>query len=516
VCRLLKDVATTVAYDAAAWDNTQLQACVCDNGFFGADCSQRLCATGDDPITMCPDTVARGQVQQLKVTLGSKLTHTTASGGADTFTEGMELFGADAVTSFDAVRESTSSGQMLVGATDAFNQRFYAPTAAKAMFSASSAADVGAASLKAALEGIRNYRIDKVTVAAVTTGPASCSGDSSDAAVCPYGADSIFVAEKRYLVTFVPNALDSANFGTQKPLLCDSGYACTVAGCAPMVQMPFLYRYASSFVGTGGTAFSAVQGSTFSFFTGDANTDAAFTAVNFLRLHPLSAPQMPLGMSVDAGITGANTARYDVRVVVAVQDPDDGVDDSAVDVYWTKVIFGHTSISTDSYEYAAGTSTGVWSATKSSNFVPTLLGFTYRGFIPSDVTHGVSVPDAPGVILEFPSTNVVSTNGNFRFFEILVKLPACDVTPLASADDFKDAAGNALTVVDPRIENVECSNRGQCNRKSGLCECFSGFCAFAGAAGKSDGPQNASDPPPPLLFYRRPLLLVDDDDDVRV
>ena len=92
---------------------------------------------------MCPDTVARGQVQQLKVTLGSKLTHTTASGGADTFTEGMELFGADAVTSFDAVRESTSSGQMLVGAKDAFNQRFYAPTAAKAMFSASSAADVG-------------------------------------------------------------------------------------------------------------------------------------------------------------------------------------------------------------------------------------------------------------------------------------------------------------------------------------------------------------------------------------
>lgn len=472
---MLQDVPTTIAYGASNWDSQQLMACVCDVGFFGADCSQRRCATGDDPITACPDTVFKGQVQEIKVTLGSKLVHSALGTGAadQAVSEGMELFGVGESTSFDAVRESESSGQVLLGATDAYGQVHYAPTAAKAVFARDAASrggnDPAAASVEIALENVRNYRVDNVKVTAVQTGLFMCPSVSDN---CPYGDQSQYILEKRYLVTFVPNELNSANFGAQQPLVCKSGFSCPVSGCAPMVKMPFLYRYAS----TGTMEFSGSGGS-FAYFAGkSSNTQANFALKSFVRLSALSSPQLPMGMTPDAGVSATSASRYDVRIVVAVQDPSDSNQaDNAVDVYWTKVTYGNVNIATDSNEYSGTTASGAWSSATDSFFAPTLLGFTYRGNIPATLV--ASVPDATGVVLDFPDQNMIASDSKYRFFEILVKLPACEVTPLASGAEFKDVAGAALTPVDPRIENVECSNRGQCNRASGLCECFSGFCA---------------------------------------
>jgi EGF-like domain len=41
------------------WDADKIQGCICDNGWFGADCSNRTCALGDDPLTT-------GQVQEIQ------------------------------------------------------------------------------------------------------------------------------------------------------------------------------------------------------------------------------------------------------------------------------------------------------------------------------------------------------------------------------------------------------------------------------------------------------------------
>ena len=43
VCKLLSAMTDTLAvpYSNSAWDANRIQTCVCDNGFFGADCSQR-------------------------------------------------------------------------------------------------------------------------------------------------------------------------------------------------------------------------------------------------------------------------------------------------------------------------------------------------------------------------------------------------------------------------------------------------------------------------------------------
>lgn len=485
---MLQDVTTTVPYGASAWDSQQLMACVCDVGFFGTDCSQRRCATGDDPVTTCPTTVFGGMVQEVKVTLGSQLVHKAEPSSTYQNAEGMDLFGVDDANTFDAVRAREASAQLLVGATDAYGKVVYAPTAAKAVFAVDaivqgSAADQGAASLQVALENVRNYRIDTVKVTSRQTGiqrPLLGGGNTSactDVTVdCPYGAASPFVLEKRYLVTFVPNALDSANFGPQNPLVCASGYSCPVSGCAPQVRMPFLYRYASTSTDTLGMEFDSVSGATFSYFAGSANKDSDFEDKKFLRLSSLSSPQMPLGMTPDEGVSSTSAARFDVRIVVAVQDPaDPNSGDTPVDVYWTKVVYGHTNIATDSNEYGASVAAGVWGASTGSYFEPTLLGFTYRGFVPETLI--ADVADATGVVIEFPDRNMVTIDSNFRYFEILVKLPACSVTPLVTGSEFVAADLTALTPLDPRIENVECSNRGQCNRASGLCECFSGFCA---------------------------------------
>lgn len=41
----------SIPNDPAVWDFDKMQGCLCDDGFWGYDCSQRVCPTGDDPMT---------------------------------------------------------------------------------------------------------------------------------------------------------------------------------------------------------------------------------------------------------------------------------------------------------------------------------------------------------------------------------------------------------------------------------------------------------------------------------
>jgi hypothetical protein len=51
------------------WEGDQVQVCVCDGGFIGPDCSQRVCPFGDDPETVCEDTYR--QVQEVTIDFGT-------------------------------------------------------------------------------------------------------------------------------------------------------------------------------------------------------------------------------------------------------------------------------------------------------------------------------------------------------------------------------------------------------------------------------------------------------------
>ena len=73
---------STYAY-TTPWDHDMIYGCACDTGYSGFDCSQRLCATGDDPLTL-------GQVNDIQTvdcTCASNLcdgTFTIAYRGATT------------------------------------------------------------------------------------------------------------------------------------------------------------------------------------------------------------------------------------------------------------------------------------------------------------------------------------------------------------------------------------------------------------------------------------------------
>ena len=481
VCRVLAQVSASVSYSADAWDANRIQACVCDAGYFGSDCSQRRCPTGDDPLTQCADVDPKiGQVQEIVVTLGSALTHDLADAGQGTavLVDGMALFGEDLSTTSAAVRGwigEDSNVQLRVGATDQFGSVHYAPTSVKAALApfpggvswaaGDESTDSGAASLKVALENIKNFKVSEVSVGSQFTQPGNPALSN--------------VLQKRFLVTFVPDLASSSNVGVQNSLVCDAGYSCSSSGCSPMVVMPFLYRYAATDAIPDDLEVSSSV--TLTYFTGkgglsgnignaaDSNFKLALGANQYVRLDSSSSPRLPLGMVPDSDSTLSPATRYDIRVVVAVQAGLSG------QVFWTRVTYGNAEIAAESIEYVNGGASGVWSATKFSTpgFQPTLLGMTYQGFIPADLT--ASIPDAPGVVLSFPSTTVVTTPQAFRFFEILIKLPDCTVNTLPTVDQ----NGDAISPVNPKVENIECANRGQCNRDTGLCECFSGFYGVA-------------------------------------
>ena len=45
-------------YNSQFWDQARSQQCVCDCGFTGFDCSQRVCSYGDNPRTACTEGAA--------------------------------------------------------------------------------------------------------------------------------------------------------------------------------------------------------------------------------------------------------------------------------------------------------------------------------------------------------------------------------------------------------------------------------------------------------------------------
>ena len=49
------------------WDSTKMYGCLCDSGFTGADCSLRLCPTGDDPLTSTVMGTMTAQANEIQV-----------------------------------------------------------------------------------------------------------------------------------------------------------------------------------------------------------------------------------------------------------------------------------------------------------------------------------------------------------------------------------------------------------------------------------------------------------------
>jgi hypothetical protein len=460
---------------------------------------------GDDPLTVCKTTYTESY-QELRFTLGSAVkwdptqtnlvTPKDASGSTVTYAltdEAMDYFGSisGAITANAVAARIANPGQLRVTYYDQYNGSFTAHGVSNAFTISGAGAgsndQMSMDALEAALETLPQQKIYNVGVQAAITSASSNGGID-------------YVLQRRYVVTFFPDTTNSANVGQQNALSCDTGYTCAGAGCQPMIAMPFLYRYAGmdtdTAVGTSLLTVGATGATNINFYTGDQNTDAAWAVGNFIRLHVTSQPSMPFNVPVDTGVSVSSLARYDLRILIAVIDPANNLDDPN-DLVYVRTIAGHTNITSnlEALGYSGWPSTpaytGVWGSTTSpalvgasspgstsaKSWTTSLSGFTPLGAIFADDNgqYTMAVPSLPGVLLHFGASNIVHNDGKGRWYEILVKLPDCSVDVLTTDNAFTDINGLTLTPPDSSVESVECSNRGICDRSSGTCGCFQGF-----------------------------------------
>jgi hypothetical protein len=474
-CKLLSEVETTVAYSGTNWDANRIQSCVCDKGFFGSDCSQRMCPTGTDPLQTCDSTI-KDMVQEVRFVLGSTSEYNYAAGPAGTFSaadvNAMALFGYDA--SNTQSNTEGRKGQLRLSYVDSWGGKWVA----SGVEALSTDDDAAQNDMAQKLLNLPNKKVNDVTVTSIRQD--ILKADRS-------GTWTAQVPQRVWQVTFKHDDFNSNNVGLQNTMQCDSGYSCTEAGCQPQVRMPFLYRYASTGFNAVGTDLSGLGAisSTITTYAGAitghldnaANWAGSVDSYKMVRLNADSQPQLPAGIAVDdmaSRASPANFARYDMRILVAVVDGDlaDG-NDQVVDNYYTRVILGHTNIV--SSDEAVGNA-NVWG--NANTWTPSLNGFDFNGAIPSTYNK-IPVAGAPGVFLNFPARNMVGDQ-KIQFFEILVKLPHCTVTPvLSDTDVYKLSGVGYVAAVDSEINNIECSGRGACNRKEGTCGCYEGYHGLA-------------------------------------
>jgi hypothetical protein len=153
-CRMLADLdsyatgkLTQGSWNAYSWDEKAILVCECDGGYMGADCSQRICPHGDDPMTVCEQGNTE-QVQEVRFKIPGNF---AAGAGATNF-----LGPASAAVGL------TDNQQFALRFKSYANEVFY--TAAVSDIFGDSSTSAPADELEAALEGIPNFRVRDVTV----------------------------------------------------------------------------------------------------------------------------------------------------------------------------------------------------------------------------------------------------------------------------------------------------------------------------------------------------------------
>lgn len=195
-CRLVEELRAATGNKLnpyTNWDGDKIQACVCDGGFYGPDCSLRYCPKGDDPMTIC-DVTDNEQVQRLTIAFASDVSGSTVT-----------------------------NDELALKFTDNHNETWWTPRISGVWNGHSGSTTVGgagtggAAAIAAALTAIPNFKIPSVTV---TEGPAVSTGGSA------------FTVS--YDITFD----DTRTSGNQILLEADYPLGCMTKGCQPTYKQP--------------------------------------------------------------------------------------------------------------------------------------------------------------------------------------------------------------------------------------------------------------------------------------
>lgn len=200
-CRLLGDLPKPQASGYSSWEMSHLQQCVCDGGYTGIDCSQRICPFGDDPETTC--NMQQRQVQKVTLDFGS----IPASVGNPA------LFGL------------YSTDQLTLGFTT-YGGNNYSTPAVSGIYTAS-----GANSLATAIKSLPSFAVSDVTVTQTIASDKSSVSYfiTFDGQSLQYNLNDAALGRLTTAGNTVP--------GTQNLFQCPTdaygSMGCTAAGCRP-------------------------------------------------------------------------------------------------------------------------------------------------------------------------------------------------------------------------------------------------------------------------------------------
>jgi len=412
-CRLVQDLplANTIAY--TQWDAAKIQVCMCDGGYTGPDCSQRLCPRGDDPMTECAELA----VPPLKSI------HTIVLTGGDSSV----LMGNIATTvTVGGVTGKTLSGQITLHFKDTVGEEWITNRiegAVKAPAGASTGSTTFAAAIKTALQALPNYRVPEVTVEVVD--------------VLGLGV----VGTRTITVTFT----DARVTGDQNTLWLDSPLGCHVAGCHPMYRQPMYTVIIAPVAGDAGGV------------TAPATTVALTYVVDLNTVWKVSTDSL-LDLGAPNTVTPGGWYQACVKVWLSAGD---GTTPDSLPNHLYEVLFnaGTTCV--------GGTPTipksslpDVWAS--GASYATTYI--TGGGSVGTTNTAARKVPIGWGMYLEVPATmyngDVVGVAGDYFMFKVNVEVMSAAVT---------------RNTVDVSVEDAECSNRGACDRTTGMCACYEGY-----------------------------------------
>jgi len=435
ICRVGDDLPDYVAGSHAAqgtdptWDMKAISACVCDGGFSGADCSQRVCPFGDDPMTVCEESNTE-QIQQVTMGWPAKFDTATTAAVNDAAIRNTDF----------ALRFTSYAGETFY--TDSFTGL---SSVASVLDTTLPVADT--AGMTSALEALPNSRVKDVTVSAVT-------------------ADQTSAASVAWKVTF--HHEDSGNsYGVQKALKCPhtrnvgSGYdtfGCGAAGCQPMIKQPYAMTQLVK--------------------AAHASEDIAAESVNVYDNVIVPA---------NIGTLWSSGTETDTPFAIFTDDsvltcPTGGscTSSATVPAGYVAIQAKCTNFAVTCQEaalFAQGSNgapaSGNTGAARLNAAATASNGYTFMGYytdLAADkvLDIGAIMPDTKVEIssaLLSMSTGLAAVDDAYTTI-IMFHPPTCT--------DGADVT-NAATGLNGDVENIECSGRGECDRSAGVCSCFSGY-----------------------------------------
>lgn len=436
VCRMIADLSSSSVGAAYTWDEKAITACVCDGGFTGPDCSQRMCPYGDDPMTVCEQGNTE-QVQKVSFKMENK------DGFATSTSVVMQ-------NNQFALRFKSWADEMLY--TDAVDNLFSADNTVTTTDTAAVLNDYGIpadgdnsvyANLETALEALPNARVLDVDVGGIATDDVVMTGDD--------------LITSSYLITFKHEASGN-NYGEQSMLRCPHArqlgsastaytFGCGAAGCQPRVFQPRALIFQNLIVA--GTAFE----------TSFVVAASAIAGVP-VRPTPESVLTCPVG-ATDCDASSSGVANGKLSFVF-------GKDGNGDFHLWASAEAKPTAF--DDETAASFTATDIDTFMHVTEYVSThSLTYTYFGIVVDEDVVDISalIPDTKVVIEDSQLATLTGTNDG-TIVDIFYTVAQCE-----SPVDVTNGAVDGFNNFD--IENIECSGRGECDRAAGLCSCFEGY-----------------------------------------